>query len=1038
MKFYYQILTTPTADTPGTQLFLHFPDKRYIFGQIAEGSQRICTENGTKLINVTDIFLTGRMEWRNTGGLIGMILSLADGLASSVNAQEEHFREKEANRREITGDHTEVERKKGSRTDPAQDGKKADQRDLTVHGSKNLSHTLATARRFVFRQQMHVYTQEYDLETTARGLPTESTDPYEKPTWSDHNIKVWAMPISPSSVPPPCPQSPRKRSHEEFREDYSLVQQDQQNYDQIARQSVVASMFNSSWSLDALVETRLADVKMPAEMFVRNPMTKDLEKYLGPTPGSSEDLPEVNVFVRTPWPGASVNKIPSTTKCEEALSYIIKSHEIRGRFDPQKAQQLGVKRGPDWGNLTKGLSVISQDGKLVTPDMVLGPSKAGKGLVIADLPTLDYVKSFVNRPEWKSPFVNDDLEAFLWILGPGVGDDPRLLEFVAAMPNCKHIVSSTDYCPNYLAMQSVAGSAVRLAKLNPDHYPVPIHHNLRIPQTQSVSNIPIPSPTAGTNQSPFEPAEPGLIVNMEPEFGLDRSEVVPRLNTASILEHLPASAQRRARIVATRLERPEYQQKLQEFTKDLPGANVEVMTLGTGSSAPSKYRNVSSTLLHVPGQGYYLFDCGEGTLGQLKRMFSPEQLREVFQNLRLIWISHLHADHHLGTVSVIRAWYQENYPDGTPQSDEVEMDMHKILQEKRLFLVSEPMMIEWLEEYAGVEDFGFAKMTPLSAFPFQEYDEITTSFLYRHCRPDGSYPGREFRQGKPATTELIFTDEDSILTSLLRKATGLSDLLTTYVSHCRGAMAVSLVFPDGFKASFSGDCRPSPSFARIGQDSTLLIHEATFDDNMRGSARAKKHSTSAEALDIGRQMRARSILLTHFSQRYQKLVIVGNSATAAETFYDEPHDFQQKAEENPVDKDSQEDLASDVPSRFTPRIPIPPPPTVPVVTAVDYMRVRVGDMFKLEAYAPAVQRLFTMIEKSAGLAALKSRMLAEELATAKKANKGKQRGNRAPSPPRAIPPTSPKMQSVWDAPDSDAEWASDGVYSPGRGSRRKS
>jgi hypothetical protein len=34
--------------------------------------------------------------------------------------------------------------------------------------------------------------------------------------------------------------------------------------------------------------------------------------------------------------------------------------------------------------------------------------------------------------------------------------------------------------------------------------------------------------------------------------------------------------------------------------------------------------------LKVPGYGYYLLDCGENTLGQLKRVFEPEELREDF------------------------------------------------------------------------------------------------------------------------------------------------------------------------------------------------------------------------------------------------------------------------------------------------------------------------------------------------------------------------------------------------------------------------
>lgn len=47
--------------------------------------------------------------------------------------------------------------------------------------------------------------------------------------------------------------------------------------------------------------------------------------------------------------------------------------------------------------------------------------------------------------------------------------------------------------------------------------------------------------------------------------------------------------------------------------------DMEIILLGTGSSQPSKYRNVSSIFLNLFSKGTLLLDCGEGTLGQLKR-----------------------------------------------------------------------------------------------------------------------------------------------------------------------------------------------------------------------------------------------------------------------------------------------------------------------------------------------------------------------------------------------------------------------------------
>lgn len=53
--------------------------------------------------------------------------------------------------------------------------------------------------------------------------------------------------------------------------------------------------------------------------------------------------------------------------------------------------------------------------------------------------------------------------------------------------------------------------------------------------------------------------------------------------------------------------------------KNVTREEMELVFLGTGSSQPSKYRNVSSIYVNLFDKGSVLLDCGEGTLGQLKR-----------------------------------------------------------------------------------------------------------------------------------------------------------------------------------------------------------------------------------------------------------------------------------------------------------------------------------------------------------------------------------------------------------------------------------
>jgi ribonuclease Z len=51
-----------------------------------------------------------------------------------------------------------------------------------------------------------------------------------------------------------------------------------------------------------------------------------------------------------------------------------------------------------------------------------------------------------------------------------------------------------------------------------------------------------------------------------------------------------------------------------------------------------------------------MLDAGEGTYGQMMRRFGIDRLDEEIKALRCIFVSHLHADHHLGVVHLINNW----------------------------------------------------------------------------------------------------------------------------------------------------------------------------------------------------------------------------------------------------------------------------------------------------------------------------------------------------------------------------------------------
>ncbi|PNG99395.1 Zinc phosphodiesterase ELAC protein 2, partial [Tetrabaena socialis] len=71
------------------------------------------------------------------------------------------------------------------------------------------------------------------------------------------------------------------------------------------------------------------------------------------------------------------------------------------------------------------------------------------------------------------------------------------------------------------------------------------------------------------------------------------------------------------------------------------------------------------------------------------------------------------------------------------------------------------------------------------------------------------------------------------------------------VDHVADSHGLRLEGQAGWKVVFSADTRPCAQTVEAARGATLLVHEATFEEGMQGEARAKKHSTTAEAVEVG-------------------------------------------------------------------------------------------------------------------------------------------------------------------------------------------
>lgn len=588
-----------------------------------------------------------------------------------------------------------------------------------------------------------------------------------------------------------------------------------------------------------------------------------------------------NVNVEIPKPSV----IP-----RETTSYEVEFNPIRGRFRVDEAIKLGVPKGPLFAQLTQGRSVVLDDGSVISPDQVLEKQRRFAKVLILDVPGNEYLVSF------KEKFRNYDktyLGAVYFFLGEAVEINQEIISFMETFrgENVQFFVSHNRICPNSIVFKSSAITTLKLKAVQSFNYNLPRSGRVYSKDFCDCFDIPLPKGTSVIQEN-----EQSLVTK------LDKNNVHVLLQQDSLFIEPFTEGEEviKARVENNFNEIPSWETlfnnhviplkipnaTFQSTVHDQLGINnfnnltkrgkVEIVTFGTGSALPSKYRNVISTLVKIPYNmngkvinRSILLDAGENTLGAILRSIPDIDIPSVFHDLKLIFLSHLHADHHLGIVSILKEWYKHN----------------KSNPEAYLYLITPWQYQSFVREWFTLEDA-----------------EIIGRIRYISCEHliSGSYVRKEIRSNSfddllnhhnPTTKKRRFElDERSSFRDLETIKTLYRDLKikvfqTCRAKHCDWAYSGSLSFfmnsnsQEIFKVSYSGDTRPNiEKFANgIGYRSHLLIHEATLDNDLMEDAIKKRHCTINEAISVSNAMEAEKLILTHFSQRYPKLPQMDNN-----------------------------------------------------------------------------------------------------------------------------------------------------------------
>jgi len=273
---------------------------------------------------------------------------------------------------------------------------------------------------------------------------------------------------------------------------------------------------------------------------------------------------------------------------------------------------------------------------------------------------------------------------------------------------------------------------------------------------------------------------------------------------------------------------------------------MKLTILGCYSATPRIDTHPTSQVLEIRNHNF-LIDCGEGTQVQLRRN------KVKFNRIKHVFISHLHGDHYFGLVGLIstfRLLTRETDlhiygPKGLKEVITLQMKLSGSWTNYKLIfheLTSKSSELIFEDDKVEVHTIPLDHRVYTNGFLFKEKEGERRLNIgaVEDAKIDRAYY-RKLKQGFDVENENgdIIKNED-----------------------------VTLAANPSKRYAFCSDTAYSESIIPIIKNADLLYHESTFLEKLAHLAQKTKHSTAKEAASIAKQAGVKTLLLGHFSTRY--------------------------------------------------------------------------------------------------------------------------------------------------------------------------
>ncbi len=276
---------------------------------------------------------------------------------------------------------------------------------------------------------------------------------------------------------------------------------------------------------------------------------------------------------------------------------------------------------------------------------------------------------------------------------------------------------------------------------------------------------------------------------------------------------------------------------------------LSISILGCYAAAPGSFKNPTSQVLNIRNH-LFLIDCGEGTQVALRKN------KIKFSRIKHIFISHLHGDHFFGLMGVITTF--------------------SLLKRKAPLTIYGPKGIKEiclvqlkLSEGFTSYPLHFCEIETKTPTIVYEDDKVvvTTIPLKHRIYANGYYFEEKVGERKLDINAVLNLDIDKAYYSKIKQGGDIVLDNGTVIANSK------LTFdPNPSKSyAYCSDTAYKPAIAEQVKNATVLYHEATFLESHAHLCKPTGHSTAKQAASIAKQAGVETLILGHYSTRYNGL-----------------------------------------------------------------------------------------------------------------------------------------------------------------------